>query len=93
LSYSTSYAYIRGLAQRAAIAGTARISPHSLRHSFATQLVANGVPLQDVQNAMGHADLCITRAYGRTRHRGDRHSTHAMAARLRRSRTTPSDVL
>jgi integrase len=34
LSYSTSYALIRRLAKRADIAAAARISPHSLRHSF-----------------------------------------------------------
>jgi integrase len=90
LSYSTSYALIRRLpkrrlAKRAGIAGAARISPHSLRHSFATELLANGVPLQDVQDAMGHADPRTTRAYDRSRHNLDRHPTYAMAAQLRRT--------
>ena len=88
LSYSTSYALIRRLAKRAGIAGAARISPHSLRHSFATELLAGGVPLQDVQDAMGHADPRTTRAYDRSRHNLDRHPTYAMAAQLHR--TTPS---
>lgn len=56
LSYSTSYALIRRLARRTGIPAADRISPHSLRHSFATELLAAGVPLQDVQDAMGHAD-------------------------------------
>jgi hypothetical protein len=67
LSYSTSYALIRRLAKRAGIAAASRISPHTLRHSFATELLANGVPMQEVQDAMGHADPRTTRAYDRSR--------------------------
>jgi integrase/recombinase XerD len=93
LSYSTSYALIRRLAKRAGIAGAARISPHSLRHSFATELLANGVPLQDVQDAMGHADPRTTRAYDRSRHNLDRHPTYTMAAQLHRSAGAPKDDL
>ena len=89
--YSTSYALIRRLAKRAGIAGAARISPHSLRHSFATELLANGVPLQDVQDAMGHADPRTTRAYDRSRHNLDRHPTYTMAAQLHRTRTPSAD--
>lgn len=85
LSYSTSYALIRRLARRAAIAGADKISPHSLRHSFATELLGAGVPLQDVQDAMGHADPRTTRAYDRSRHNLDRHPTYTMAAQLHRS--------
>jgi integrase len=90
LSYSIAYKLIRRLAKRAAIAGAARISPHSLRHSFATELLANGVPLQDVQDAMGHADPRTTRAYDRSRHNLDRHPTYTIAAQLHRS--TPGDT-
>ena len=75
LSYSTSYALIRRLARRAGIVAADKISPHSLRHSFATELLAAGVPLQDVQDAMGHADPRTTRAYDRSRHNLDRHPT------------------
>jgi site-specific recombinase XerD len=85
LAYSTSYALIRRLARHAGIAGAARISPHSLRHSFATELLGNGVPLQDVQDAMGHADPRTTRAYDRSRHNLDRHPTYTMAAQLHRA--------
>jgi len=87
LSYSTSYALIRRLAKRAGIAGAGKISPHSLRHSFATELLGAGVPLQDVQDAMGHADPRTTRAYDRSRHNLDRHPTYTMATQLHR--TTP----
>jgi site-specific recombinase XerD len=84
LSYSTSYALIRRLARRAGIAGADKISPHSLRHSFATELLGAGVPLQDVQDAMGHADPRTTRAYDRSRHNLDRHPTYTMATHLHR---------
>jgi integrase len=60
------------------------LSPHSLRHSFATELLASGTPLQDVQDAMGHADPRTTRRYDRSRHNLDRHPTYQLAARLRR---------
>ena len=89
LSYSTSYALIRRLARRAGIAGAGKISPHSLRHSFATELLGAGVPLQDVQDAMGHADPRTTRAYDRSRHNLDRHPTYTMAAQLRRAPDDP----
>lgn len=59
-------------------------TPHN-RHSFATELLAGGVPLQDVQDAMGHADPRTTRAYDRSRHNLDRHPTYTMAAQLHRS--------
>jgi hypothetical protein len=76
LSYSTSYALIRRLAHNAGIAAAGRLSPHSLRHSFATELLGAGVPLQDVQDAMGHADPRTTRRYDRSRHNLDRHPTY-----------------
>jgi site-specific recombinase XerD len=88
LSYSIAYKLIRRLARRAGIPAADRISPHSLRHSFATELLGAGVPLQDVQDAMGHADPRTTRAYDRSRHNLDRHPTYAMATHLRR---TPSE--
>lgn len=86
LSYSIAYKLTRRLARRAGIAAADKISPHSLRHSFATELLAAGVPLQDVQDAMGHADPRTTRAYDRSRHNLDRHPTYAMAAQLRRTK-------
>jgi integrase/recombinase XerD len=41
-------------------------SPHVLRHTFVTLARANGCPLEDVQDAVGHADPATTRRYDRT---------------------------
>jgi integrase/recombinase XerD len=90
MSYSIAYTLIRRLACHAGIAAADKISPHSLRHSFATELLAAGVPLQDVQDAMGHADPRPIRAYDRSRHNLDRHPTYTMAAQLRRPEVAPS---
>ncbi|HYN92705.1 MAG TPA: tyrosine-type recombinase/integrase [Pilimelia sp.] len=76
---------VRRLAKAAGIPGWARLSPHSLRHAFATTARAEGVPLEDVQDAMGHADPRTTRRYDRDRHNLDRDPAYAIwAARARR---------
>ncbi len=59
-----SYAHSAGLAER--------MTPHTLRHTFATHLLAGGCDLRSLQEMLGHADLATTQIY-----------THLSADRLK----------
>jgi integrase/recombinase XerD len=71
---------VRRLAREAGIESWERLSPHSLRHAFATAARSYGVALEDVQDAMGHADPRTTRRYDRDRHNLDRDPAYMLAA-------------
>ena len=73
---------VRRLARRASLDGAGEIRPHSLRVAFITGAREAGVPLEDVQDAAGHADPRTTRRYDRGRHSLDRHASYAVTAWL-----------
>ncbi len=70
LSRQGLYKIIRGHARTAGLEG--RMSPHTLRHSFATHLLAGGCDLRVLQEMLGHADIATTQVY-----------THLSAERLK----------
>ncbi|WP_284763576.1 tyrosine-type recombinase/integrase [Arthrobacter sp. efr-133-R2A-63] len=62
---SEAFRTVQRLAKAAGIEG--KISPHSLRHTFATVALDAGTTLHDLQDSMGHADPRTTRRYDRAR--------------------------
>lgn len=64
------YKIVQGHARSAGLQD--RMSPHTLRHSFATHLLAGGCDLRSLQEMLGHADLATTQVY-----------THLTADRLK----------
>ncbi len=64
------YKIVQGHARRAGL--EEKMSPHTLRHTFATHLLAGGCDLRSLQEMLGHADLATTQIY-----------THLSADRLK----------
>ncbi|NHN45462.1 site-specific tyrosine recombinase XerD [Chryseoglobus frigidaquae] len=61
LSRQSAWLIIRDAAARASL--TAEISPHTLRHSFATHLLEGGADVRVVQELLGHASVATTQLY------------------------------
>jgi len=61
LSRVGAWGIIKQAAQRAGL--TKRVTPHTLRHTFATHLLEGGADLRAVQEMLGHADLSTTQLY------------------------------
>jgi len=71
LSRQSLWTIVRAAARRAGV--TRRVSPHVLRHSFASHLLEGGADLRAVQAMLGHADIATTQIY-----------THLPSATLKR---------
>ena len=61
LSRQSAWAILRTAAERAGL--TAEVSPHTLRHSFATHLLDGGADVRVVQELLGHASVTTTQVY------------------------------
>ncbi len=71
VSRHTIYVSITEYAEKCGFTG---VSPHTLRHSFATHLVQNNADIRSVQQMLGHVDISTTQVY-----------THITSAQLKRN--------
>lgn len=79
---STVARQLERVAKAASIPAPWRVTPHALRHTYATLALDNGATLDELQDALGHADPRTSRRYDRARNRIDRSPTHTIGALL-----------
>ena len=85
ISRISLYKYIVNLAKENEI--TKEISPHTIRHSFATHLLEGGTDLRMVQELLGHEDISTTQIYthiDKTRLKDMYEHTHPMVNKNRK---------
>lgn len=63
LSRQSAWTIIRNAAIRAELPGASEVTPHTLRHCFATHLLAGGADVRVVQELLGHASVTTTQLY------------------------------
>lgn len=63
LSRQSAFGVVRSAARLAAIPGAESVSPHTLRHCFATHMLSGGADIRVVQELLGHASVTTTQIY------------------------------
>ena len=93
LTRTQAWAIVKRYASRASLE---RVSPHTLRHSFATHLIQRGADSRSVQALLGHSDISTTQIYTHITDRHmratyDRHHPRARAFQARESEEEDSE--